>query len=91
MEQTSDYKLKIFRTDNGGEYTSRQFSDYLKAQGIRHQLIVPKNPEQNGVAERLNRTLVKSVRSMLTDTQLLHKFWAEALSTTVFLRNWSST
>ena len=57
----SDYRLKIFHTDNGGEYTSTEFSDYLKAQGIRHELIVMKNPEQNGVAQRLNRTLVESV------------------------------
>ena len=83
----SDYRLKIFRTDKGGEYTSREFSDYLKAEG---KLLVPKNPEQNGVAERLNRILVESVRSMLTDAQLPHKFWAEALSTAVFLRNRSS-
>ena len=73
------------------EYTSKQFGDYLKAEGIRHELIVPKNPEQNGVAERLNRTLVESVRSMSSDAQLPHKFWAEALSTAVFLRNRSST
>ena len=67
------------------------FGDYLKAEGITHKLIVPKNPEQNGVAERLNRTLVESVRSMLSDAQLPHKFWVEALSTAVFLRNQSST
>ena len=91
VERMSDYQLKILHTDNGGDYTSRKFSDYLKAEGSRHELIVPKNPEQNGVAERLNRTLVESVRSMLTDVQLPHKFWAEALSTAVFMRNQSST
>ena len=87
----SDYRLKILHTDNGGEYTSKEFGDYLKAEGIRHELIIPKPPEQNEVAERLNRTLVKSVQSMLSDAQLPRKFWAEALSTAVFLRNQSST
>ena len=87
----SDNRWKILQTVNGGEYTSKQFGNYLKAEGSRHELIVPKNPEQNGVAETLNRTLVKSVRSMLSDAQLPHKFWAEALSAVVFLRNRSST
>ena len=84
VKRMSDYQLKILRTDNCGYYTSIKFNDYLKAEGSRHELIVPKNPEQNGVTERLNRTLVKSVRSMLTDDQLPHRFWAEPLSTAVF-------
>ena len=74
VERMSDYRLKILHTDNGGEYTSKRCRDYLKAERIRHKLIVLKNPEQNGVAERLNRTLVESVRSMLTDARLPHKF-----------------
>ena len=50
-------------------------------------MTVPKTPEQNGMAERMNRTLVESVRSMLADAKLPHPFWAEALSTAVYLRN----
>ena len=87
VERMSAYKIKTLRTDNGGEYTSREFNKYLRTEGIRHELTVPKTPEQNGVAERLNRTLVEGVRAMLTDSQLPHKFWAEALSTVVYLRN----
>ena len=48
-------------------------------------------PEHNGVAERMNQTLVKTVRSMLPDAKLPHKFWAEALSTAAYLRNRSPT
>lgn len=48
---------------------------------------MPKSPEQNGVAERINRTLVETVRSMLVDTVLPQKLWAEALSTAVYLHN----
>ena len=84
VERMSDHVLKTLRTDNGGEY---EFTNYLKAAGSRHELTIPKNPEQNGVAERLNRTLVESVRAMLNNAQLPHKFWAEALSTAVYLRN----
>ena len=63
----------------------------MKSEGVRHELTVPKTPQQNGVAERLNRTLVEAVRSMLIDTNLPHKFWAEALSTAVYLKNRSPT
>lgn len=52
---------------------------------------MPKTPQQNGVAERVNRTLIETVRSMLTDAKLPHEFWAEALSTAVYLRNHSPT
>ena len=63
----------------------------MKKEGVRHELTVPKTPEQNGVAERMNRTLVETTRSMLADSKLPQKFWAEALSTAVYLRNRSPT
>ena len=91
VEKSTDRKLKVLRTDNGGEYVSAEFEKYLKTEGVRHQLTVPKTPEQNGVAERMNRTLVEAVRSMLADAKLPHRFWAEALSTAVYLRNRSPT
>ena len=87
VEKSSGKKIKVFRTDNGGEYTSRKFEDYLKSEGIHHECTNPKTPEQNGVAERLNRTLVESARSMLLDAKLSHIFWAEAISTATYLRN----
>ena len=91
VETSSGHKLKILRTDNGGGYCSKEFEEYCKREGVRHELTVPKTPEQNGVAERMNRTLVESVRSMLTDSMLPKQFWAEALSTAVYLRNRSPT
>ena len=57
--------MKTLRTDNGGEFTSTEFENYLKTGGAKHELTVPKTPEQIGVAERLNRTLVEAVRAML--------------------------
>jgi len=90
-EKSTGRRLKILRTDNGGEYTSAEFESYLKTEGVRRQLTIPKTPEQNGVAERMNRTLVETVRSMLADAELPPVFWAEALSTAVYLRNRSPT
>ena len=58
-EKATKKKVRTFRTDNGGEYTSSQFENYLKAEGIRHKLTGPKMPQQNGVSERLNPTLVE--------------------------------
>ena len=87
MENESDMKVKTLRTDVGGEYVSTEFKEFLSHCGIRHEQTVPKTPEQNGVAERMNRTLVESVRSMLIDAKLPIAFWAEALSTAIYLRN----
>ena len=58
VEKATKKKVVTLRTDNGGEYTLPQFEKYLKAEGIEHELTVPKTPQQNGVAERLNRTSV---------------------------------
>ena len=91
VERESEFQLQTLRTDNGGEYLSTEFKEYLRAEGIRHELTIPKTPEQNGKAERMNRTLVESIRSMLIDANLPKKFWAECLMTVVYLRNRSPT
>ena len=71
--------IKILRTDNGGEYCSKAFEVYLKEKGITHQLTVPYNPAQNGVAQRMNRTIVESVRSLLLHSNTPTELWAEAV------------
>ncbi len=91
VENRTGRRLKTLRTDTGGEYTSREFQAHLKACGIRHELTIPKTPEQNGAAERLNRTLVETTRAMLLDSRLPQRFWAEAVSTAAYLRNRSPT
>ena len=87
VEKATKKKVRTFRTDNGGEYTSSQFENYLKVEGIRHELTVPKTPQQNSVTERLNQTLVEMARSMLLNSKLPKKFWGEAISTAVYLKN----
>ena len=91
VEKSTSRKLKAIRTDNGGEYLSTEFQKYIQTEGVRHERTVPKTPQQNGVAERMNRTLVETTRSMLSDAKIPKKFWAEALSTAVYLRNCCST
>ena len=83
--------LRVKTLGGGGEFTSNRFQAHLKSCGVRHELTIPKTPEQNGVAERLNRTLVEMTRVMLLDAKLTHKFWAEAVSTAAYLRNRNPT
>ena len=80
-------RVKVLRTDNGGEFTSKALEAHLKAYGIWHELTIPKTPEQNGAAERLNRTLVETTRTMLLDANLPSTFWAETISTAAYLRS----
>ena len=63
------------------------FESYLRKQGIRHEKTIPRVPEQNGVAERMNRTLVETIRPMIYDSKLQKSYWAEAVTTAVYLRN----
>ena len=87
VEKEVEAEIKVFRSDNGGEYTSNQFQAYLKAQGIVHQTSAPHTPQQNGVAERANRTIVEMARSMIYGQNLGLEFWAEAVSNAVYIRN----
>ena len=87
IENQSSCKIQILRSDNGKEYTSEQFNLLCEEAGIEHQLTVPYTPQQNGVSERKNRTIMEMVRCMLHEKGLPKKFWAEAANTAVFLLN----
>ncbi|UYV73992.1 hypothetical protein LAZ67_11001747 [Cordylochernes scorpioides] len=80
-------KIKRFRTDNGTEFLNKNFSDYLKSLGIVHELTAPYTPEQNGIAERDNRTIVESARCLLHGRKMPLELWAEAVNTAVYLLN----
>lgn len=86
-ENQCSTKIKILRTDNGGEYVNGKFETFLRQNGITHQKTCPYTPEQNGVAERINRTLMERVRCMIIDSGLDHRFWAEATNTASYLIN----
>ena len=87
MENLTNKKMKALRTDNGKEYVSTKFNDYLSRHGIKHQTTVPYSPQQNGIAERANRTLMEAARSMLLTAKLDKEFWGEAIRTAAYIRN----
>ena len=88
VERETGKKLKCIRTDNGGEYCG-PFDEYCKHQGIRHQKTPPKTPQLNGLAERMNRTLMERVRCLLSEAKLPNSFWGEALLTAAHVINLS--
>ena len=89
LENQLNKKIKILRTDHGGEYTSGILDDFCKENGIVHHYTLPYTPQQNGVAERRNRILMDMVRSMMAYSDLPLSFWGEALHTVVYLLNHS--
>lgn len=80
-------RVRVLRTDRGGEYLSSEFIASLEADGTQHQLTTAHGPHQNGVAERLNRTPMDLVRAMLAGKRLCKRFWAEALAAAVHVRS----
>ena len=84
-------KITRFRCDNGGEFSSQRFQDVCKTKGISIEYTVPYTPEQNGVSERMNRTVVEKARTMLTESDLPEFLWGEAVMTACYLVNRSPT
>ncbi|GJV57367.1 retrovirus-related pol polyprotein from transposon TNT 1-94 [Tanacetum coccineum] len=78
------------RTDRGTEFLNKTLHAYFKAEGIEHQTSTPRTPEQNGVVERRNRTLVEAARTMLSASKLPLSFWAEAVATACYTQNRSN-
>ena len=80
-------KISILRCDNGGEYVSEEFRKYCKENGTSIDYNIPYTPQQNGKAERFNRSLVEKARSMLSDSNLTKEFWSEAIRTATYIIN----
>ena len=74
VETEIGLKVKCLRSDNGGEYIDGGFNEYCDVQGIRMEKTISGTPQQNGVAERMNRTLNESARSMTLHAGLLKTF-----------------
>ena len=77
----------MFKSDNAAELTSNKLENLLKESGVKHELSSPYNPEQNGLIERPNRTLLNKVRALLIGAGLPKYFWGEALEAAVYLYN----
>ncbi|GJS26895.1 putative ribonuclease H-like domain-containing protein [Tanacetum coccineum] len=80
-------KVKVIRCDNGTEFKNRVISEFCEKKGIKREYSVARTPQQNGVAERRNRTLIEEARTMLADSKLPTTFWAEAVNTACYVQN----
>jgi len=91
VELETGHRLKVLCSDGGGEYIAREVQSFLKDKGVKHEMTTADTPQHNGVAECMNRMLVKQVRTMLIDTKLPDGYWWDALQYTVLLHNMSPT
>ena len=87
VERESGYYIKALRSDRGREFTSKEFRDFCNNNGIRRPLTVPFTPQQNGVVERKNRSILNMARSMLKSKGMPKEFWAQAVECAVYLSN----
>ena len=87
VENQTDKRVKTLRTDNRLEFCNKDFDEYCNSQGITRHKTIKNTPQQNRVAERMNRTLLEKVRCLMFTTDIPKTFWGEALSTATYLIN----
>nr|GEX58964.1 putative ribonuclease H-like domain-containing protein [Tanacetum cinerariifolium] len=87
IENLVDHKVKVIKCDNGNEFKNREMNQFCEMKGIMRQFSVSRTPQQNGVAERRNRTLIEAARTMLADSKLPTTFWAKAVNTASYVKN----
>ncbi|GKA99237.1 putative ribonuclease H-like domain-containing protein [Tanacetum coccineum] len=85
IENLVDHKVKMIRCDNGSEFKNREMNQFCEMNGILRQFSIARTPQQNGVAERRNRTLIEAAKTMLADFKLPTTFWAEAVNTACYV------
>ena len=85
IENASGLKIKILRYDNGGEYVSNELLYICSQSGIQVQHSIPYTPQQNGVAERKNRSLKEMTTCMLESKKLVENLWAEAMNAVAYI------
>ncbi|GKD80566.1 putative ribonuclease H-like domain-containing protein, partial [Tanacetum coccineum] len=87
IENQLDHKVKVIRSDNGTEFKNSVMNQFCEMKGIKREFSVARTPQQNGVAERKNRTLIEAARTMLVDSKLPTTFWAEVVNTACYVLN----
>ncbi|CAI7737831.1 unnamed protein product [Closterium sp. NIES-54] len=87
VERQQDRLVKAIRTDRGGEFLRKEFSLWLKKNGIRHSLTMPYSPAMNGIAERANRTITETARGLLIEAGLPEYFWPDAVRSACVAKN----
>ena len=87
VENGTGKRLKYFKYDNGGDYCNKEFEDYSSSNGIRRQKTIPKTPQENGVVECMNKTIMWHAKSMRLHVGLPLNMWAEVINTAIYLIN----
>nr|GEW09931.1 hypothetical protein [Tanacetum cinerariifolium] len=87
LENLFSIKVKIIRCDNRAEFKNAELNQFYGLKGIKREFIIPRTPQQNGIVERKNRTLIEAARTLLADSLLPIPFWAEAVNTTCYVQN----
>lgn len=87
MEKFTGRKIKILRSDNGGEHFSNEFISFSREVGIKRELIVPYNPQNNGVSKRKNITIMEVSKTMIHDEYLPMFLWGEESKIVVYVQN----
>ncbi len=87
VEKEKGVNIKCLRSDGGGEYFSKEFSEYLKEHGIQRKYSCSYSQQQNGVAEKKNMHIAKITRAMLNEKNLPNYFWAKVVATAVYIMN----
>nr|GFB29807.1 hypothetical protein [Tanacetum cinerariifolium] len=87
LENLLSLKVKIIRCDNGTEFKNSNLNQFCRVKGIKREFSVPRTPQQNGIAERKNRTLIEAVRTLLADSLLSIPFWPKAVNTACYVQN----
>ncbi|GJR34375.1 putative ribonuclease H-like domain-containing protein [Tanacetum coccineum] len=87
IENLVGHKVKVIRCDNGTEFKNREMNQFCKMKGILRQFSIARTPQQNGVAERRNKTLIEAAWTMLADSKLPTTFWAEVINTACYVQN----
>ncbi|CAI7866627.1 unnamed protein product [Closterium sp. NIES-53] len=87
VERQQDWLVKAIRTDREGEFLGKEFSLWLKKNGIRHSLTMPYSPAMNGIAERANRTITETARGLHIEAGLPNYFWPDAVRSASVAKN----
>ncbi|GJU34692.1 putative ribonuclease H-like domain-containing protein, partial [Tanacetum coccineum] len=87
VENLIDQRVKVIRCDNETEFKNKEMNQFCKRKGIKREFCVTRTPQQNGVAESKNRTLIETARTMLADSKLPTTFWAKAVNTACYVQN----
>nr|GEZ31646.1 putative ribonuclease H-like domain-containing protein [Tanacetum cinerariifolium] len=87
LENQLSLKVKVIRSDNGTEFKNNDLNQFCGIKGIKREFSIPRTPQQNGIAERKNRTLIEAARTMLADSLLHIPFWVEAVNTACYVQN----